>query len=73
MAARWIERRFECLIWKFRLISILTVVLSLLGSDCCSVIGAVEIFSAFLVIMRLPFTGKSAAAKSNAQMVGGVD
>ena len=63
MAARWIERRFERLIWKFRLISIVPVVLSLLGSVGCFVIGAVEVFNAFLVIMRLPFTTKSVAAK----------
>ena len=73
MAARWIERRFERLIWKFRLISIFPVVLSLLGSVGCFVIGAVEVFNAFLVIMRLPFTTKSVAAKTIAQMVGGVD
>ena len=48
MAARWIERRVECLISKFRLISILTVVLSLLGSVVCFVIGAVEVFMPFL-------------------------
>ena len=73
MAARWIERRFERLIWKFRLISIVPVVLSLLGSVGCFVIGAIEVFNAFLVIMRLLFTAKSVAAKTIAQMVGGVD
>ena len=67
MAARWIERRFERLIWKFRLISIVPVVLSLLGSVGCFVIGAVEVFNAFLVIMRLPFTAKSIAAKQSAR------
>ena len=36
-------------------------------------IGAVEVFNAFLVIMRLPFTAKSVAAKTIAQMVGGAD
>ena len=72
MAARWTERRFECLISKFRLISILTVVLSLLGSVGCFVIGAVEVFNSFLVIMRLPFTAKSVAAKTIAQTVGGL-
>ena len=71
MAARWIERRFERLIWKFRLISIVPVVLSLLGTVSCFVIGAVEVFKAFLVIMRLPFTTKSVAPKTIAQMVGG--
>ena len=73
MAARWVERRFERLIWKFRLISIVPVVLSLLGSVGCFVIGAIEVFNAFLVIMRLPFSTKSVAAKTIAQMVGGVD
>ena len=69
MAARWIERRFERLIWKFRVISIVPVVLSLLGSVGCFVIKAVEVFNVFLVNMRLPFTGKSVAAKTIAQMV----
>ena len=49
------------------------VVLSLLGSVGCFVICAVEVFNAFLVIMRLPFTAKSIAANTIAQMVGGVD
>ena len=48
MAARWIERRFERLIWKFRLISIVPVMLNLLGSVGCFVIGAVEAFMPFL-------------------------
>ena len=65
MPARWIERRFERLIWKFRLISIVPVVLSLLGSVGCFVIGTIEVFNAFLVIMCLPFSTKSVAAKNN--------
>lgn len=32
-----------------------------------------EVFSTFLVIMRLPFNAKSVAAKTIAKMVGGVD
>ena len=73
MAAQWIEQRFERLIWKFRLISIVPMVLNHLRSDSCFVIGAVEVFNDFLVIIRLPFTAKSVAAKSIDQMVGGVD
>ena len=73
MSARWIEQRFERLIWKYRLISIVPVVLSLLGGVGCFVIGANEVFSAFLVIMRLPFSAKSVAAKTIAQMVSGLD
>ena len=73
MAAQWIERRFERLIWKYRLISIVPVVLSLLEGVGCFVIGANEVFNACLVIMRLPFSAKSVAAKTIAQMVSGVD
>ena len=73
MAARWIERRFERLIWKFRLISIAPVALSLLVSVGCFVIEAVEVFNAFHVIMRLPLTAKSVTAKTIAQMVAEVD
>ena len=47
MSARWIERRLERLIWKYRLISIVPVVLSLLGSAGCFVIGANEVFMLF--------------------------
>ena len=65
MAARWIERRFARLIWKFRLISIVTVVLSLLGIVGCFVIGAVEVFNAVLAIMHLPFAAKSVAGKTH--------
>ena len=36
-------------------------------------IGAIVVCNAFLVIMRLPFSTKSVAAKTIAQMVGGVD
>ena len=49
------------------------MVLSLLGSGGRFVIGAVEVFNAFHVIMRLPFTTKSVADKTIAQMVGWVD
>ena len=73
MTARWIERRFERLILKFRLIIIVPVELSRLGSVGCFVIGAVEVCNAFRLIIHLPFTAKSVAAKTIAQMVGGVD
>ena len=62
MAARWIERRFESLNIKFRLISIVPMVLSLIRMIGCFVIAPVEVFNAFLVIMRLPFTAKSVTA-----------
>ena len=61
------------MIWKFRLISIVPLVLSLLESVGCFVIGTIEVFNAFLVIMRVPFSTKNVAAKTIAQMVSGVD
>ena len=72
MAARMGERRCECLIWKFRLINIVPVVLRLLGSPGCFVIRAVELLSISCDV-RLPFTAKSVAAKTIAQMVGEVN
>ena len=56
------------------MISVVPVVLSLLGSVGCFVIGAIEVLNAFFLIIRMPFEGKSIAAKKTiAQMVGGVD
>ena len=49
------------------------VVLSLLGSVGCFVIGAIEVFNAFLMIMRLPFSTKRVAAKTIDKKVGRVD
>ena len=70
MVAPWIERRFERLIWKFRLISIVPVLLSLLGSVGCFVIGAIEVFKAFLVIMGMPFSTKSLRPKRSLKWSG---
>ena len=49
------------------------MVLSLLGSVGCFVIGTPEVLNAFLVIIRLPVTAKSVASKTTAQIVGGVE
>ena len=55
------------------MISIVPVVLSLLVNAGCFVIGAIEVFNAFFLIIRMPFDGNSIAAKTIVQMVGGVD
>ena len=68
-----LERRFEKLIWRFRLISIVPVLLSLLGSVGCFVVGAAEVLAAFGEAMTLPFSQHDLASHSIAQMVGGVD
>ena len=68
-----LERRFEKLIWRFRLISIVPVLLSLLGSVGCFAVGAAEVLAAFGEAMTLPFSDHGLASHSIAQMVGGVD
>ena len=68
-----IERRFEQLIWRFRMISIVPVVLSLLGSIGCFAVGAMEILRA---IVRLAVDRPEATGifeQRIAQIVGGVD
>ena len=73
MPSTLLERRFERLIWRFRLISIVPVLLSLLGSIGCFAIGASEVLAAFWRLLRHPIGSASLQAKSIAQMVGGVD
>lgn len=73
MPTTLLERRFERMIWRFRLISIVPVLLSLLGSIGCFAIGASEVLSAFWRLLSHPIGSSSLQAKSIAQMVGGVD
>ena len=73
MPSRFAERRFERLIWKFRLVSIAPVLLSFLGSISCFVIGAFEVFKAFGATLSMFLGTTSVGAKTIAQMVGGVD
>ena len=61
------------MIWRFRLISIVPVLLSLLGSIGCFAIGASEVLSAFWRLLSHTFGSSSLQAKSIAQTVGGVD
>ena len=47
--------------------------LSLLGSVGCFVIGVFEVVSTLFAILRILFLSQSFAAKTIAQMVGGID
>ena len=47
--------------------------LSLLGSVGCFVIGVFEVVSTLFAILRILFRSQSFAAKTIAQMVGGID
>ena len=70
-----LERRFERLIWRFRLVSIVPVVLSLMGSVGCFLVGAREILQALdeLLFHTSATAQEAALEKSVAQIVGGVD
>jgi len=51
-AAGRIESRFERLIWKFRLVTILPVVMSLMGSMTCFILGTQEEIEALQHIFK---------------------
>jgi uncharacterized membrane protein YqhA len=56
---RGIERRFESLIWKFRLITLVPVVMSLLGSVSCFAIGTYAELSVLNRVLHGRFTHTS--------------
>ena len=51
-----LERRFESMIWKFRLITLVPVVMSLFGSVSCFVIGTYAEINVLSLIFRGQFT-----------------
>ena len=51
-----LERRFEGLIWKFRLVTLIPVCMSLLGSLSCFVIGTYAEISVLKKVIRGDFT-----------------
>ena len=67
-----LERRFESLIWKFRLITLMPVVMSLFGSVSCFVIGT---YAEICVLCRV-FQGHFTHTNSTlliGKVVGGID
>ena len=68
-----LERRFERLIWRFRLISVIPVLLSLLGSVGCFIVGAGEILSAFSELLTESAQKSDLFEYCIARIVGGVD
>ena len=53
------ERRFEALIWKFRLITLVPVVMSLLGSFSCFAIDTYTELSVVSKVLQGRFTPSS--------------
>ena len=67
-----LERRFESLIWKFRLITLVPVVINLFGSVSCFVIGT---YAEISELSRV-FQGHCRHTKSTlliGRVVGGID
>ena len=69
---RGIERRFESLIWKFRLITLVPVVMSLLGSVSCFAIGTYAELSVLNKVLQGRFTHTNSTLLIG-KVVGGID
>ena len=67
-----LERRFEALIWKFRLITLIPVVMSLLGSISCFAIGTYAEISVLKKVLRGDFTHDNSTLLIG-KVVGGID
>ena len=70
--ANRLERRFEALIWKFRLITLIPVIMSLLGSISCFVFGTYAELSVLNSILRGQFTSANSTLLIG-KVVGGID
>ena len=67
-----LERRFEALIWKFRLVTLIPVCMSLLGSLSCFVIGTYAEISVLKKVIRGDFTHDNSTLLIG-KVVGGID
>ena len=68
-----LERRFERWLWRFRLIAILPVVMSLLSAGASFLCGTQEILHSLALLLHSAPDDSSAVAKLLGEMVGGVD
>jgi len=71
-AASRLERSFERLIWQFRLITLIPVVMSLLGSVSCFVVGTDAELSVLKQVIEGHFDHTSSTLLIG-QVVGGID
>ena len=69
---RGVERRFESLIWRFRLITLVPVVMSLLGSISCFAIGTYAELSVLGKVLQGRFTHANSTLLIG-KVVGGID
>ena len=66
------ERRFEDVIWRFRLITLLPVVMSLIGSVSCFVLGTYEELTVLAKVVQGQFTYANSTLLIG-KVVGGID
>jgi uncharacterized membrane protein YqhA len=69
----FLERNFERWLWRFRLIAILPVVMSLLSAGAAFVCGTLEIVHSLMLLADGTSDGNSAVAKLLGELVGGID
>jgi len=68
-----LERRLERLLWQFRLIAILPVLMSLISSATAFISGTVEILEAVKQLLDGTPDSSTAVAKLLGELVGGID
>ena len=68
-----LERRFERWLWRFRLIAILPVVMSLLSAAAAFVCGTLEILHSLQLLVHGSGDESSTVSKLLGELVGGVD
>lgn len=67
------EQLFERWLWRLRLIAVLPVLMSLLGSMITFVFGTIEIIHSLNTLFKANTLGMSAFAKELGKLVGGID
>ncbi len=67
-----VERRFESAIWRFRLITLIPVVMSLMGSVSCFVLGTYEELTVLKKVIQGHFTYANSTLLIG-KVVGGID
>ena len=67
-----LEQSFEAMIWKFRLITLIPVVMSLLGSVSCFAIGTYAELSVLAKVLKGHFTHTNSTLLIG-KVVGGID
>ena len=67
-----LERRFESLIWKFRLVTLIPVVMSLIGSISCFVLGTYAELSVLYKVAQGEFNSDNSNFLIG-KVVGGID